>query len=212
MTVVFLDRDGVINENRPDHVKSWTEFQFLPGAPEAIARLTRSRVQVFVITNQAIINRQLVPVSVLEDVHHRMLRAIEAHGGRIADIAYCPHRPDERCECRKPQPGLILNLAAKHRLDLREAVVIGDGLTDIEAGDAARCRTILVMTGRGREQLRLTGDAEQKFTVATDLPAAVDLVLAGASEHRQFSGALRDDGIGWDRTRVSGNSFSTRVS
>lgn len=186
MTVVFLDRDGVINENRPDHVKSWAEFRFLPGAPEAVARLTRSRVRVFVITNQAVINRRLVPVGVLEDVHRRMLRAIEAHGGQAVEIAYCPHRPDERCECRKPRPGLILDLAEKHRLDLRDAVVIGDALTDIEAGLAAGCRAILVLTGRGREQLSLAGDTQRKFAVAADLNEAVDLVLAGEAEGPQL--------------------------
>jgi D-glycero-D-manno-heptose 1,7-bisphosphate phosphatase len=187
MTAVFLDRDGVISENRPDHVKSWDEFRFLPGAPEAIARLTRSQVQVFVITNQAIVNRQIVPVDVLEDMHQRMLRVIEAHGGQVVDIEYCPHRPDERCRCRKPRPGMILDLAAKHRLDLGEAVVIGDFLTDIEAGMAAGCRTILVLTGRGQEQLELLGDAERTFAVAADLPGAVDLVLAGKSERRHLN-------------------------
>jgi D-glycero-D-manno-heptose 1,7-bisphosphate phosphatase len=191
MTVVFLDRDGVINENRPDHVKSWDEFRFLPGALEAVARLTQSQVQVYVVSNQAIINRRLVPVSVLEDMLHRMLTVIEAHGGRVADIAYCPHRPDEQCACRKPRPGLILDLAAKHHLDLRDAVVIGDALTDIEAGQAAGCRTILVLTGRGREQLSLIGDTQRPFAVAADLPAAVDLVLAGepARRHRVQSSA-----------------------
>jgi D-glycero-D-manno-heptose 1,7-bisphosphate phosphatase len=186
MTVVFLDRDGVINENRPDHVKSWAEFRFLPGAPEAVARLTRSQVRVFVITNQAVVNRRLVPVGVLEDVHRRMLRAIEAHGGRAVEIAYCPHRPDERCECRKPRPGLILDLAERHRLDLREAVVIGDALTDIEAGLAAGCRAILVLTGRGREQLSLVGDDQRTFAVAADLDEAVDLVLAGMAKDSQI--------------------------
>ena len=187
MTIVFLDRDGVINENRPDHVKGWDEFRFLPGAPEAIARLTRSQVRVFVITNQAVVNRRLVPVGVLEDVQRRMLRAIEAHGGRVVDIAYCPHRPDELCACRKPRPGLILDLAAKHRLDLRDAVVIGDALTDVEAGVAAGCRTILVLTGRGQEQLGLVQAARHTCAVAADLPAAVDLVLAGKAEYRELS-------------------------
>ena len=212
MTVVFLDRDGVINENRPDHVKSWAEFRFLPGAREAIARLTRSRVRVFVMTNQAIINRQLVPVSVLEDMHHRMLREIEAQGGRIEEVAYCPHRPDECCACRKPQPGLILNLAAKHRVDLRDAVVIGDGLTDMKAGEAARCRTILVMTGRGKDQLGLIGDAEQKFMVAADLPAAVDLVLSGGSERLELSSVVPAFGVGQAATRTPALASLARFS
>lgn len=189
MTAVFLDRDGVINENRPDHVKSWSEFRFLPGAAEAVARLTRLQVPVFIITNQAIINRRVVPVEVVEDVHRRMRNHIEAHGGHVVDIAYCPHRPDEGCICRKPQPGMILSLAAKHQLDLREAVVIGDFLTDIEAGRAAGCRTIMVQSGRGREQLKQLGDVEQTFAVAADLSAAVDLVLAGEATRRPLSGS-----------------------
>ncbi|MGE3268783.1 MAG: D-glycero-alpha-D-manno-heptose-1,7-bisphosphate 7-phosphatase [Chloroflexota bacterium] len=188
MTAVFLDRDGVINENRPDHVKSWSEFRFLPGAPGAVARLTRSHVPVFVITNQAIINRRVVPVEVVEDVHRRMRNEIEAYGGHVVDIAYCPHRPDEGCICRKPQPGMILNLAAKYQLDLREAVVIGDFLTDIEAGQAAGCRTIMVQSGRGREQLQKLGDVEQPFAVAADLSAAVDLVLGGLLKRQHLAG------------------------
>lgn len=187
MTVVFLDRDGVINENRPDHVKSWDEFRFLPGALDAVARLTRSQVHVFVITNQAVINRRLVPVDVIEDVQRRMLCEIEAHGGHVVDIAYCPHRPDELCACRKPRPGLILDLAAKHRLNLRDAVVIGDALTDIEASVAAGCRSILVLTGRGREQLGLVQAARHTCAVAANLPAAVDLVLAGEAARQQLS-------------------------
>jgi D-glycero-D-manno-heptose 1,7-bisphosphate phosphatase len=199
--IVFVDRDGVINENRLDHVKVWDEFRFLPGALEAMARLTRSGARVFVITNQAVINRRLVPVGVLEDIHRRMLREIEAHGGRIQDIAYCPHRPDELCACRKPRPGLILDLAARHGLDLREAVLIGDGLTDIEAGVAAGCRTILVLTGRGPEQVGRVRDAKHPCAVAADLPAAVDLVLTGRAECRRSAGAVHDDDVGVGRPR-----------
>lgn len=212
MTVVFLDRDGVINENRPDHVKSWAEFQFLPGARESVARLTRARVRVFVMTNQAIINRRLVPVSVLEDIHRRMLREIEAQGGRIEEIAYCPHRPDECCACRKPEPGLILNLAAKHRVDLRDAVVIGDGLTDMEAGEAARCRTILVMTGRGKDQLGLIGDAKQTFLVAADLSAAVDLVLSEVSERLELNRAAPAFSVGQAGAPTAPLASSTRFA
>jgi D-glycero-D-manno-heptose 1,7-bisphosphate phosphatase len=178
MKAVFLDRDGVINENRADHVKSWGEFRFLPGAPEAIARLSRAGVLVFVITNQAIVNRGLVSRATVDALNHRMVREIERHGGRIAAVAYCVHRPDEQCGCRKPQPGLLLNLAHRHRLNLDHGVVIGDALTDIEAGRSAGCQTILVLTGRGREQLAMAGAAGMNgFLVAHDLLAAVDLVL-----------------------------------
>jgi len=175
---VFLDRDGVINENRADHVKSWSEFRFLPGACEAIARLTRAGLRVFVITNQAIVNRGLAAQETVDTVNDEMVREIERLGGRIEAVAYCPHRPEERCECRKPRPGLLLDLAARHAVNLDEAVIIGDALTDVEAGLAAGCQAILVLTGRGREQLRNARAAGiEGFDVATDLSMATELLL-----------------------------------
>jgi D-glycero-D-manno-heptose 1,7-bisphosphate phosphatase len=178
MRAVFLDRDGVINENRPDHVKSWDEFRFLPGSLEALARLTLAGVRAFVITNQAVVNRGMVPRSVVDDINNRMLYEIERCGGRVEDVIYCPHRPEEHCGCRKPQPGLILELARRHSVELGSSVVIGDALADIEAGQAAGCQTILVLTGRGVQQLaKATAAGTNGFLVAFDLGAAVDLLL-----------------------------------
>ena len=177
-SAVFLDRDGVINENRADHVKCWAEFRFLPGAPDAIARLSRAGVRIFVITNQAIINRGMVSREAVDQINSQMAAEVERHGGRIDAIAYCPHRPEEGCGCRKPQPGLLLDLARRHGLDLRATVVIGDALSDVEAGIAAGCRAILVLTGRGPEQLART-DGRNGFAVASDLSAAVELLLGG---------------------------------
>ncbi len=178
MQAVFLDRDGVINENRMDHVKSWTDFRFLPGAPEAIARLARAGVKVFVITNQAIVNRGVVPQQTVDAINLRMVRELEARGGRIELVAYCPHRPEEQCGCRKPKPGLLLRIAWTYGVDLGDAVVIGDALSDIEAGRAAGCRTCLVLTGRGRQQLAQADAAQARaLVVAPDLSAAVALVL-----------------------------------
>jgi D-glycero-D-manno-heptose 1,7-bisphosphate phosphatase len=186
MRAVFLDRDGVINENRPDHVKDWSEFRFLPGSLEAIVRLSQAGVRLFVITNQAVINRGLVPRRTIDALNRRMIREIERRHGRIAAVAYCPHRPEERCGCRKPQPGLILDLARQHRLDLKHSVVIGDALTDLDAGVSAGCQTILVLTGRGREQLALAmAQGRNGFLVATDLAAACELVLKAAREDGQ---------------------------
>ncbi|MCC7369136.1 MAG: HAD family hydrolase [Chloroflexi bacterium] len=179
MWTVFLDRDGVINENRPDHVKSWTEFEFLPGAPEAIARLSDAGCRVFVITNQAIINRGIVPRDVVEGINARMVEELRSYGASVTDVAYCPHRPEEACPCRKPRPGLLTALAATHSIDLASAVLIGDAFADIEAGRAAGCtRTVLVLTGRGRHQLPLIRErASTPVTVTNDLGAAVDLLL-----------------------------------
>lgn len=178
---VFLDRDGVINENRQDHVKAWSEFQFLPGAVEAVARLTRSGVRVFVITNQAIVNRGIVPRWVVEDMHTRMQKLLAAGGGVVEAVAYCPHRPDEGCACRKPRPGLLRHLAAQYGLNLALCVVVGDALADVEAGRSAGCDTVLVLSGRGREQDALARTRD--YRLAADLPAAAELILAPAVMH-----------------------------
>jgi D-glycero-D-manno-heptose 1,7-bisphosphate phosphatase len=175
---VFLDRDGVINENRSDHVRSWDEFRFLPGALEAIARLREAGVRVFVITNQAIVNRGMITREALDDLHGRMSDEIDRHGGRVESVIYCPHRPDEECGCRKPMPGLLTRAAEEHGVDLGRSVVIGDALADLQAGAAAGCSTVLVLTGRGSEQLPLARENDDcEFAVAPDLPTAVDQLL-----------------------------------
>jgi D-glycero-D-manno-heptose 1,7-bisphosphate phosphatase len=181
MKAVFLDRDGVINENRPDHVKSWAEFRFLPGAPEAVAKLTMAGMKAFIVSNQAIVNRGMVSPDTVDGINQQMIEEIERRGGRIEAVAYCPHRPDENCLCRKPEPGLLLELAQTHGVNLQESVIIGDSLNDIEAGLAAGCQAILVLTGRGNEQFGKANDvAKGGFRVARDLVAAVDLLLGRA--------------------------------
>jgi D-glycero-D-manno-heptose 1,7-bisphosphate phosphatase len=178
MRGVFLDRDGVINVNRSDHVKNWEEFEFLPGAVEAIVRLSNAGLAPFVITNQAIVNRGMVSRELVEWINLRMQRAVERRGGQIKAVAFCPHRPEERCGCRKPEPGLLMSLARSFDVDLNSSVVIGDALSDIEAGQAAGCSTILVLTGRGRDQLALAhATGRNGFVVAPDLTAATEMIL-----------------------------------
>lgn len=155
MRTILLDRDGVINENRTDHVTSWDEFRFLPGALAALRLLTRSGFRIFVITNQAIINRGITTRAVVEDMHDRMVQVARRHGATIHAVRYCPHRPAEQCACRKPQPGMLLDLAHSWGFDLRGAYLVGDALSDIEAGRAVGCRSILVHTGRGAQQAAL---------------------------------------------------------
>lgn len=175
---VFIDRDGVICSNRDDYVKSWEEFVFLPGALEALADLARSDLSIVVITNQAIINRHMVPIDVVEDIHARMVRAIEAAGGRVDRVMFCPHRAEEQCDCRKPQPGLLLMAARELSLDLPRSYVVGDAETDMRAGKAAGCRRYLVLTGRGRRQLiRCWLRGEWGFVVVPNLRAAVKAIL-----------------------------------
>jgi D-glycero-D-manno-heptose 1,7-bisphosphate phosphatase len=175
---VFIDRDGVINENRADHVKCWSEFQFLPGAVEAIARLTRAGMRVFVVTNQAIVNRGMASRSMVDAVNTAMIGEIGRGGGHIEAVAYCPHRPEEGCGCRKPEPGLLLNLASHFGVDLRRSTIVGDALSDLAAGRAVGSQTILVLTGRGREQLaQALANGLGDFTVVDDLAAAADLLV-----------------------------------
>ena len=178
LSAVFLDRDGVINENRDHHVTSWQEFRFLPGALEAVTRLSRAGVRVFVVTNQAIINRGVVSQALVDSINWRMVSEIRRKGGIVEGIACCPHRPEEKCGCRKPKPGMLIDLARRHAVDLTRAALIGDALTDIEAGQAAGCRTVLVLTGRGRRELeRATAAGKHSFIVAPDLSAATKLLL-----------------------------------
>jgi D-glycero-D-manno-heptose 1,7-bisphosphate phosphatase len=174
---VFIDRDGVINHNRADHVKSWEEFEFLPGVMEALARLTRMGHDVFVITNQAVVNRGVVPREAVEEINRRMVQEIERWGGRVAAVLICPHRPDEGCLCRKPRPGLLIEAQQTYDVDLNESYLIGDFPSDMEAAQKVGCTPILVLTGRGEDALRsLPARRQQEYLVVPDLQHAVDLI------------------------------------
>jgi len=152
---IFLDRDGVINENRVDHVLRWDDFAPIPGALDALRRLSRLGLPIFVVTNQAVVGRGALTPAALDEIHARMGALAARHGGRITHVYACPHRPEERCPCRKPRPGLFLRAAWERGLDLTRSYYVGDALSDIAAGQAAGCVTIAVQTGRGRTQLAL---------------------------------------------------------
>ncbi len=136
---IFVDRDGVINVNRNDYVKSWDEFEYIPGAKEAIKRITDSDWLLIMITNQSPIGRGIFTHETLDHIHFILLKDLSEFGCRIDAIYYCPHRPDEGCECRKPKPGLILKAAKDLRIDLKASWMCGDSDTDLEAGRAAGC-------------------------------------------------------------------------
>lgn len=175
MRAIFLDRDGVINDNRVDHVKSWDEFHFLPGSLIALRWLRLAGFNVFVVTNQAIVNRGLASAQAIEDIHNRMLLQVALHGGHIHDIRYCPHDTHEHCRCRKPQPGMIQELAARWHVDLSRSYMIGDAWTDIEAGSAVNCKCVIVRTGRGAEQISLPEVHHRHVGyIAPDLMGAVE--------------------------------------
>ncbi len=180
-STVFLDRDGVINADSPDYIKSWAEFHFIPGSLAAIARLTLAGLQVVIITNQSAVNRGLLSVSGLESIHRNLKRAVQESGGRIADLLFCPHRPDQGCECRKPKPGMILAAQQRHGIALVQSVMVGDSATDILAGKAAGCgRTVLVETGNGRDAARsLAAVDAAPDHIAVNLDHAATWILSG---------------------------------
>jgi D-glycero-D-manno-heptose 1,7-bisphosphate phosphatase len=178
LCAVFLDRDGVINQNREDYVKSWEEVEFLPGVLDALKELASSNYLIFVLTNQSAVGRGLLSLTSLDSMHHQMKTVIENQGGRIDGFYYCPHHPDEHCACRKPAPGLLLKAAADHDLQLAQSFFVGDARSDVEAAVNAGCQPVLVLSGRGTAQLRLIkGRLRNACKIARDLPDAINWIL-----------------------------------
>ena len=177
--VVFLDRDGVINRDSPDYIKTVSEFVFLPRSMAALRNLHASGFTGIVITNQSAINRQMTPRSEVARIHTHLMQAVRNGGGRIEDIFFCPHRPDENCTCRKPKPGLIVQAQAKYRIDLSDAAMIGDSAKDIECARNAGCRrAVLVRTGNGlRDESVLAQKGIAADHVAADLFEAVNWLI-----------------------------------
>ncbi|MCL4409033.1 MAG: D-glycero-beta-D-manno-heptose 1,7-bisphosphate 7-phosphatase [Gammaproteobacteria bacterium] len=148
--VVILDRDGVINHDSDAYIKTLEEWIPYPAAISAIARLTHSGYTVAIATNQSGISRGYYDVAILNAMHERLVALVEAQGGRIAHIAYCPHGPDDCCDCRKPLPGLLLEIQQRLGITTLEGSwMVGDSLRDLQAGQAVGCRTVLVRTGKG---------------------------------------------------------------
>jgi D-glycero-D-manno-heptose 1,7-bisphosphate phosphatase len=187
MDAILLDRDGVINVNRVDHVVSWDQFRFIPGALGALRRLRAANIPVIVVTNQAIIGRGLADVETLEQMNDRLRRVVEWAGGAITDILYCPHRPEDGCDCRKPQPGLLLEAARRHNLDLRRCAIVGDAYSDIAAGLAVGCTAAMVTTGRGlAEHTSAQSAGRGGYHLMSDLAAAVDWFLGNEQAPREM--------------------------
>jgi D-glycero-D-manno-heptose 1,7-bisphosphate phosphatase len=177
--VIFLDRDGVINRDSPDYIKSLQEFEFLPGSLEALRRLTEHGFSCIVVTNQSAPARGLMAPEALNAIHRHMAAAVAAAGGRIVDIFICPHLPDAECLCRKPKPGLLHAAQRKYRIDLSSAAMVGDSAKDIRCALAAGLKTaILVRTGNGKhaeEELRAQGLVAD--FIGEDLKQAADWII-----------------------------------
>jgi D-glycero-D-manno-heptose 1,7-bisphosphate phosphatase len=153
---IFLDRDGVIIENRKNYVRSWDDVEFIPHAISALTSLTTSLYRVIIVTNQSAVGRGILALKAAQYINHQLVATLATAGCRIDGVFMCPHAPQDQCACRKPSPGLILQAAQAHHLDLAQSIMIGDAWSDVQAGVAAGVRTnALVLTGRGAEQLLL---------------------------------------------------------
>lgn len=176
LKLIVLDRDGVINEDSDDYIKSPEEFIPIPGSLEAIARLTQAGWRVVVATNQSGIARGYYDLATLQRIHDKLHRLLAPLGGQIEAIFYCPHGPSDECECRKPKPGLLRDIEGRLQVSLRGVPAIGDSLRDLEAARAVGATPILVRTGKGEGTLA-KGAGLEGATIYADLGAAVDDLL-----------------------------------
>lgn len=179
--LVMLDRDGVINHDSADYVKSPDEWHAIDGSLEAIARLNQAGHNVVVVTNQSGIARKYFDLDTLEAMHQKMLYEAALLGGRIDAIFFCPHGPDDHCACRKPKAGLLLQAANKFNAVFSDAVLVGDSYRDLQAAQTVDCQAVLVKTGKGLQTLEKHASDLVNVPVYDDLATFVDVLLAKGS-------------------------------
>ena len=195
MKLVIIDRDGTINAESADFIKSPDEWMPLPGALEAIARLNHAGWHVVVASNQSGLGRGLFDVASLNAMHAKMYKMLAAVGGRIDAVFYCPHAPDDKCHCRKPEPGLFEQIGERYGIDLKGVAVVGDALRDVVAGASAGCEPHLVLTGNGAAYrggalpVILPDTFPANTRVHEDLSAFADWMVARAARATQAPGA-----------------------
>jgi D-glycero-D-manno-heptose 1,7-bisphosphate phosphatase len=176
-SAVFLDRDGVIIQNRENYVRRWEDVEFLPTSLQALKQLSQTSYKIIIITNQSAIGRGIITMEQAEVINQRIIEEITDDGGRIDGLFICPHAPDDHCYCRKPLPGLVLQAADTLSIDLPSSAMIGDAITDIQAGSAAGIKTlILVKTGRGQDQFQLPQTIYPNLLITDHLLSAINII------------------------------------
>lgn len=174
MSTVILDRDGVINFDSDDYIKSVEEWRPIPGSIEAIGRLSQAGIKVYVATNQSGLARNYFSLDDLRQMHEKLNALVRKFGGEISGIFFCPHHPDDHCRCRKPNTGLLEKIAHESGESLVGAPFVGDSLSDITAAKDFGCRPILVKTGKGLSTLTLVDDSKHNIEVFSNLESFVD--------------------------------------
>lgn len=180
MKLVILDRDGTVNEDSADYVKSVDEWTPLPGALEAIARLNHAGWHVVIASNQSGLGRGLFDVATLNAMHVKMHQLLAKFGGRVDAVFYCPHAPEDRCHCRKPEPGLFEQIGERYGIELQGVPMVGDTLNDMIGALAAGCEPHLVLTGKGAawRARQLPDTFPKKTQVHADLAGFAEFLLA----------------------------------
>jgi D-glycero-D-manno-heptose 1,7-bisphosphate phosphatase len=175
--LIVLDRDGVLNHDSDQFIKSPEEWRPIPGSLEAVARLDQAGFRVVIATNQSGIGRGLFDMGTLNAIHNKMLKALAQIGGRIDAIFFCPHAAESNCACRKPKPGMMIEIAQRFGIDMTGVPCIGDSRRDLDAAVAVEAQPILVLTGKGERTLR-EGEFPPNTLIYPDLAFAVSALLA----------------------------------
>jgi len=187
---IFLDRDGTLIDE-VGYVNDLARVKYLPGAAGAVRRINESGYLTFLVTNQSGIARRIFDIALLDEIHAKIASHLAESGAKLDGIYYCPHLPDAPdprfridCDCRKPHPGMLLNAAREHELDLARSWMIGDSSVDLEAARGASVRSVMVLTGYGRGEMkyRVPFKKLKPEYVAADLPEAVEWILAREEE------------------------------
>ena len=176
---IFLDRDGVLIENRSDYVRDWSQVIIFSDAIRSLSNSELKNRKIVIVTNQSAVSRGIISLETANGINARLVLSIHDLGGRIDGVYLCPHRPDDGCKCRKPMPGLLLQAAQELSLDLKRSWMIGDAWSDVQAGQAAGVQgTIIVKTGRGKDQLSISQPKDaSNFHTCDDLSQAIDFIL-----------------------------------
>ena len=177
MKIIVLDRDGVINFDSDQFIKKPEEWKPIPGSLEAIARLNESGWRVIVASNQSGVGRGLFDMDTLNAINEKMTKALGQAGGRLDAIFFCPHTADSTCDCRKPKPGMFLQIAERFNADMKDVPVVGDSLRDLQAGVAVGCKPYLVLTGEG-SKTQTDPDLPEGTQIFPDLAAVAAQLTA----------------------------------
>jgi histidinol-phosphate phosphatase family protein len=177
-SAIFLDRDGVLIENRSNYVRKWSDVKIYPEAISALSRSSTKNYKIVIVTNQSAVGRGLISLETANEINSQLVKLIYHHGGKVDGVYMCPHKPNDDCNCRKPKPGLLLKAAKDLSLDLHSSWMIGDAWSDVQAGQHAGVRqTILLKTGRGKEQLSQSRPKDiTNYLVFDNLMLALDAI------------------------------------